>query len=551
MRRLALVAAVLVALAPALPVPDAAADQPAAVRYTPPVDAPIVDPFRPPPQPWAAGNRGVEYATDPGTAALAAADGEVVFAGPVGGELHVVVLHADGLRTSYSFLASIAVHRGDRVRRGQPVGTTGASFHFGVRAGDAYLDPARLFGDGPPEVHLVPDELRRPGTEAEERRGLLTMLEGYGRRAVAVGAGAVDWARGQAGAFVDEHLDELRGVLTYASETNPFTHAERVMGATLDWLDARRSCTSASVPTPRLAERHLAVLVGGLGSTSAPGDAAVDHVGTAALGYADDDVVRFSYNGGTTTETSYTVDDSTNDMRQSARRLRELLNRLAAEHPGVPIDVIAHSQGGVVAHLALTDEADPTDPRSPPVSALVTLASPHQGAPLATGLTMLGHTWTGKAVEAGAHAGVSGYVDPRAPSVKQLAEESNFTRRLARRPLPPGLRVTSIGARGDVVVPAGQTRLPGANRVTVSAPSIFNDHSTLPGSAAAQREIALGLAGKAPTCQSFSDMLADVVVSEGIDLAEAEVGSKVWAAGRQVDSRIGPTAAEVAGRMFP
>ena len=76
----------------------------------------------------------------------------------VGGSLHVVVRHADGVRTSYSFLRSVLVHRGDEVVRGQPVGTTGDRFHFGARIGDVYIDPALLFGDaGPPRVHLVPD----------------------------------------------------------------------------------------------------------------------------------------------------------------------------------------------------------------------------------------------------------------------------------------------------------------------------------------------------------------------------------------------------------
>src|SRR4051812_42369634 len=91
--------------------------QPAAaddgVTYQPPVDdAPITDPFRPPPEPWAAGNRGVDYGTEPGAPVRAAAAGEVVFAGPVGGSLHVVVLHEDGIRTSYSFLAEADVRRG-------------------------------------------------------------------------------------------------------------------------------------------------------------------------------------------------------------------------------------------------------------------------------------------------------------------------------------------------------------------------------------------------------------------------------------------------------
>ena len=130
----------------------------AAAGYQPPVDAPVIDPFRAPPAPWAAGNRGIEYATVPGTRVGAAADGAVVFAGMVGGSLHVVVRHADEIRTSYSFLRAVLVHRGDQVVRGEPVGTTGDRFHFGTRIGDVYIDPALLFGDaGPPRVHLVPD----------------------------------------------------------------------------------------------------------------------------------------------------------------------------------------------------------------------------------------------------------------------------------------------------------------------------------------------------------------------------------------------------------
>ncbi len=150
--------------------------------YRPPVDAPVVDPFRAPSAPWAAGNRGIEYATDPGTRVGAAADGTVAFAGMVGGSLHVVVSHADGVRTSYSFLRTALVHRGDRVVRGQPVGTTGNRFHFGARIGDVYIDPALLFGDaGPPRVHLVPDRDTPGVREGEGLAAALRSLAALGR----------------------------------------------------------------------------------------------------------------------------------------------------------------------------------------------------------------------------------------------------------------------------------------------------------------------------------------------------------------------------------
>lgn len=115
-------------------------------RYSEPVSAPVRDRFRPPTKPYGPGNRGWDYGVTPGMEVRAAASGVVSFAGQVGGALFVTLSHADGLRTSYSWLETVAVRRGSRVRRGEVVGTTGNTFHFGVRRGDSYLDPALLFG---------------------------------------------------------------------------------------------------------------------------------------------------------------------------------------------------------------------------------------------------------------------------------------------------------------------------------------------------------------------------------------------------------------------
>ena len=127
------------------------------VVYAPPVAAPVIDPFRPPPQPWLPGNRGIEYATTPGTSVRAAGRGRVSFAGPVAGALHVTVAHPDGIRTSYSFLATVTVRAGADVVRGQVVGTAGGRLHVGARRGDTYIDPASLWAAaGPPWVRLAP-----------------------------------------------------------------------------------------------------------------------------------------------------------------------------------------------------------------------------------------------------------------------------------------------------------------------------------------------------------------------------------------------------------
>ncbi|HEX2046270.1 MAG TPA: peptidoglycan DD-metalloendopeptidase family protein [Acidimicrobiales bacterium] len=530
----AVVLATLVALLATTARP-AAATGPAAVTYRPPVDAPVVDAFRPPAESWNAGNRGLEYATAPGTAVGAAADGEVVFAGPVAGGLHVVVLHDDGLRTSYSFLERVSVRRGDKVRQGQPLGTTRDRFHFGVRAGDAYLDPAKLFG-GPPQVHLVPDDLRRPQSEAEERSGLARLVTGLADRAKAGGAAAVEWARDKAARKVATELDELRGAIHFAMESNPVTHVTRFANAAHEWWKSRQTCTPADVAPPKPQERRLAVTVAGLGSD---GDQdSVDSVDTAGLGYAKADVVRFSYRAGTTAESGYAATDTTQDIHHSARLLRDLLERLQIQLPGVPIDVIAHGQGGIVARAALTDEVDRADPRLPAVTSLITLGSPHGGAPAATALTMFAHSKVGDAVEKGFHHALPDLIDPQGTSVTQLAEQSDFMRDLNRRPLPEDVNVTSIGARDDVTVPAGVTHLAGAENVVVSAPGSLDEHSDMPAAAQTHREIALGLAGLAPTCQSLGDALADAIVSDAIRYVETGVGGTAWMGGRYADRRI-------------
>ncbi len=532
MRRLAFVLATLVALAASSPA-RAGAGAPAAVTYRPPVDAPVVDPFRPADPNWTSGNRGLEYATTPGTPVAASAAGEVVFAGPVADSLHVVVLHVDGLRTSYSFLQLVAVKRGDRVAQGQTVGTAQARFHFGVRAGDAYLDPAKLFGGGPVEVHLVPDELRRPQSEADERSGLIRLLGDWKQRAIERGGAAYEWARDTGFQVLRDYYDEAKGAVHYMDEHRPVVHLQRFLSTARDWWAAQQHCTPEAVPQPRLQERHILVRVAGLGSTS--GNGAIDDVDAAALGYAPRDDYRFSYLGATAAENPYAVTDTTNDIRESGRRLRELLARIEAENPGVPIDIVAHSQGGLVARSALTDEGEPTDPRLPRVNSLVTLGTPHLGAPAATAATMLGHTAIGGLVLDGAHAALPETFDPAGVSVTQMAEHSEFIRRLNSRPLPEGVHVTSIAAREDYVVPASVTQVAGANNVTVSAPGHLDDHGDLPGSAQAQREIALAITGQAPTCQRFLDAMADAAVSGFLYFAETEVGRAAWSGSRTID----------------
>lgn len=158
----ALVAAVLVVTAAepaaATPSPDGAA-----VRYRPPVAAPVADPFRPPAHRYGPGNRGIEYRTPRGAVVRAAAPGEVLFAGQVAGRRYVTILHADGVRTTYGPLTRLRVRRGATALAGQPLGTTAGPVLWTARIGDAYVDPAVLVAaSGTPTVRLVADRRRTP-----------------------------------------------------------------------------------------------------------------------------------------------------------------------------------------------------------------------------------------------------------------------------------------------------------------------------------------------------------------------------------------------------
>ena len=155
----ALLSVVMVLLVVSTDVPRSSA------QVVAPVEGEVIDGYRPPAHVGGPGNRGWEYATRPGGSAVAVSAGVVVFAGPVGNRLSVAIDHGGGLRTTYSDLASVGVDEGDAVVSGTILGTTGSTFHFGVRRGGAYLDPATLFGSSPGEVRLVP----RP-IDSRERR---------------------------------------------------------------------------------------------------------------------------------------------------------------------------------------------------------------------------------------------------------------------------------------------------------------------------------------------------------------------------------------------
>lgn len=539
MRRGALVLAfvALVAGAPLFNALPSRADAQVSVTYDEPVRGMKVDPFNMPASPYGAGDRGIDYATTAGSPVRASAAGQVVFAGQVGGTLHVVVLHADGIRTSYSFLASIAVARGAAVAAGDLLGTTGTSFHFGARAGDAYVDPAVLLGPGHERVRLVAEPLSEEG-EHQGVVGMLKSLVGGGFHATEAG---VAWAAQQS---VDAALAPVRigqqtlQLLGQADSLTAWADYARRLGDPTGWLltigtaawhATTDECTDGAVATPTLSQRHVLVEVAGLGSHTGTGETrytagAVARIHPATLGYAPNDVIEFSYAGGSVQDHAYTSADTQQDIRESGRRLAALIERVARDNPGVPIDIVAHSQGGLVTRAALAYNLDLTKPGHPPINSVVTLATPHHGANLATVGADLGHTAHGVVLETVAGDLELGGIDPRSTSVKQLSENSDFIRKLNERPLPPGVWFTSVAGRGDPVVPTPRARLDGAHNVIVDPPGIGTDHDKLPGSEPAHRELALALNHLPPSCKSVVAATTDAVIGKVVSDGEHAAG---------------------------
>ena len=148
-------------------VADTTISQPvAATCWVPVVDAPIIDPFRPPACPWCAGNRGVEFGSDAGVSVRSPTAATVVYAGAVAGTPWIT-LDTGTERITIGGVDAM-VHVGDRVRRGQMLGVSTTTVHVGVRRGDDYLDPARWLTSSGYRARVVPDD-GAPGRPASRR----------------------------------------------------------------------------------------------------------------------------------------------------------------------------------------------------------------------------------------------------------------------------------------------------------------------------------------------------------------------------------------------
>ena len=118
--------------------------------WTWPVAAAVSSAFTAPTAVWGPGHRGLDLAVADGTSVRAVADGVVRFAGLVAGVPTLSIEHG-AVRSAYQPVTA-AVRAGERVRRGQVIGTVhgrlahcpASCLHVGARTAGGYTDPARL-----------------------------------------------------------------------------------------------------------------------------------------------------------------------------------------------------------------------------------------------------------------------------------------------------------------------------------------------------------------------------------------------------------------------
>jgi hypothetical protein len=464
-----------------------------------------VQPFVEPAGTYAPGHRGVDLAAGADGVVRAAGPGVVEFAGAVGGARHVVIRHGADVRTGYSYVDVVLVRAGAHVTAGTPIARCCAgdprhaspspSLHWSLRVDGRYADPMQLLApaDLVASVHLAPPH----GDDwPVDRASAIAMLW--------------DVVRHDAPALLDAAL----GVAPWWSTVGARDIV--VLGrASIQWLDERDECDADPAPLGSLPQEHDLVFVAGINSRSGRGGRSNGFPATR-VGYAADDVHWFSYatDGG-----AYTSADSRRPIRESAALLADQLRARQRVEPGRVVDLVAHSQGGLVVQTYLKLFHDPADPTLPPLGTVVTLSSPHQGAPLAGTAVALAERPV-----AGALLDHLPGLPPISGSVVDLDPDGALVTELAQRGLPEGVEVVSFATPFDHVVPASATELDGATNAIVDPDGVVGEHSDMTTDPSVLTAVQNVLAGRAVPCVGLGTALAAAWVPERVAWFERAPG---------------------------
>ena len=212
------------------------------------------------------------------------------------------------------------------------------------------------------------------------------------------------------------------------------------------------------------------------------------------------------------------------DRESPAHRLDAQLRAMQREQPGREVDLIAHSQGGIVVDWFLGPRVRSRRPGSAATRQRGHAVVAARGRAAGDRRRSRSASTTIGRAALDALDGVSSLPPPSSAAVQDLAEGSPLMRHLWDRGVPDHFDFTTIGATEDVVVPATQISVPGATE-TVAAVDGVNQHSAIVRAPDALRAVRAALEGRPPPCVGLFTALRAAVAPVVISRVEHTIGS--------------------------
>lgn len=285
---------------------------------------------------------------------------------------------------------------------------------------------------------------------------------------------------------------------------------------------------------------NIVVAVAGIGSHTDVKDsgeieaaASIYDTDFRTLGYPEENIFHFSYEGienrgGTgpyRLHAPYEKEDTYEDIEVSAKKLALQIEEIHRRYPDKKIDIVAHSQGGLVSAQYISTFYRPEDATRPQIEHFVTVSTPHQGADAARLGPLLRASPLGRRKLAALKeiSGMTGLPDPTVPSAMQMAEGSSFIKDLNQNWDPGKVDTTTIGTTFDFVVTAQHSHLGGSRIYTADLPwnaSPLKAHSEVTTARSTKQIVYGALADDPLQCTALRDTVANVGVGPALSLVE-------------------------------